>query len=882
MTATSPQLDREAIQRLYELVLGRTPEAEHVYDTFRDCTVEFALTVFFDGPEFADVVRREVGRLTPPRGGFYDAPPSEGVRAWVVETLSLTPEGREAVLAAASWAQIYDRLFDDPLFIESTGLGERPWTPHQRRALKAMASTPDGSARKAEIEEIHRGRVRGWVVDAADPGTPVAVEFWLDDAFVAATTANAFRRDVQDAYGGSGIAGFSCDLSIRGQRTSGGRLEIRDAESRRILVAADLPDYTPPLEPHESVRSELVQVRSVLERLEAALPALASRQGFSLSDYPDYHEAFYRPTRPDDLAIAPGETAVAAIVADVTGASAGQVEDLVWSAVRQIAPVTGLHLHGAADYDEALLRDLQTRIDWSGTLAVPAADWLSLHATRISALDKASGEVTILAGAPGVLAPDAVHRLAEALTQDDAGAAYADDDRLEGDEPADLAAHVHPRFKTDFDIDWLSQTPFVGDCVAFRTDALRPLIGLDHFASALGPAQAVLRLARQGQKIAHVPRVLWSGCDAEALDAPTWPEIVAGILSQVEGIVVEPYSDDLGCAPTGAARIRRAVPEGITATVIIPTRDRLDLLAPCIDSLEAARPMNRTAMDLMIVDHESSDPETVSWLEAIRERPDVRVGGHQGPFNWALINNLAAATSTADVLVFLNNDTMVLSRDWLDELVAQAMRPEVGVVGARLLYEDGTLQHGGFVARDRVEHYLSHDGVGLPGSDAGYLDRYAFLRRSVAVTGACMAVRREVFETLGGFDAARLAVEGNDVDLCLRAQAAGLAVLYNPHATLYHLESKSRGFSRDGAARQASIAAGRIVWDRWMERGFGVGDYNPHFDREARPFARLRSPTIGWPEPVVAPPEPIPAEPDPSWAARLLSMIRKSVSAPGA
>lgn len=848
MTSIVPPLDRQAIERIYELVLGRAPEGEHVYETFKDCTVEFAMTVFFDGPEFADVVRREIGRMTPPRGGFFDAPPSLELRQWVRDTLQLTEPGTNAVAKATSWAQLYHSLFSDPAFLESTGLGERPWTPRQRQALQVMAATPDGASIKAEVEEVHRGRIRGWAVDTSQPDTPVAVEFWLDDAFVAAVTANAFRRDVQDAYGGGGIAGFSCDLSLRGHRTAGGRLEVRDAQSRRILATTDLPDYTPPLEPHESVRSELVQVRSILERLEAALPALASRQAFSLVDYPDYHETFYQPESPDDLKPLAGARLSGAVVADVTGASAGRIEDLIWSVVRQMTPASGLRLHGATDYHEAMLADVRTRIDWSGRLPVAAADWLSLHPTRAAALGKASGDTVVLLGGPGVLAIDALQRLTEAMTRNDASAAYADDDRLQGDGPADLADHVDPRFKTAFDLDWLEQTPFVGDCIAFRTRALKPLTGLAYFGSTHGPAQAVLRLARQGARIAHVPRVLWSAAERDATTVAGWPDIVREILGRDIGRIVEPYTDDVGCKPTGAARIRRAVPEGVTATVVVPTKDRLDLLRPCVDSLEAARAMNRTAMDLTIVDHESQEPETLAWLEAARARPGVRVTEHRGPFNWALMNNLAAATSVSDVLVFLNNDTIVLSRDWLDELVAQAMRPEVGVVGARLLYEDGTLQHGGFVVRDRVEHYLSHDGVGRPGYDAGYLDRYALLRRSVAVTGACMAVRREVFQSLGGFDSARLAVEGNDVDLCLKAQAAGLSVLYNPHATLYHLESKSRGFAREGEARRASQEAGRIVWDRWSDRGFGVNDYNPHFDRDARPFTRLRSPTLGWPE----------------------------------
>jgi GT2 family glycosyltransferase len=840
---------------MYEFVLGRDPENETVYEALLDHPLPFVLTVFFDGPEFEDRARKPIGRHIQPAGGYFDLPPTPALLAWVRESVPLSPDGRDRAGSARTWAQLYEAVFSDDVFRDATQIGERPWTPFQRAALRVLATAPDGSRREADIEEIDGRRVRGWAVDGLAPDQPLPIEFWIDDAFVAATTADIFRRDVQDRFGGEGRAGFVHDLSDERRAVDGAQLEVRDAASRRVLATARLPQHRPLLEPHQSVRAELAAVKAVLERLEAGLPALSSLQGFGLEDYASYYDAFYRWPAAD--ALPSGSPCGMAVIANLDGVDPGRVEDFVWSCVRQISPVEGLHLHGLSPEAAAVVEDLWSRIDWSGRLAIPGRDWLTADPGRTQALARVRASVVLMVEGAGLLAPDAGLRFSEAMAPG-VVAAYADEDRYAPDGPADRAPHLSPRFKSGFDPDLLLQTPYVGGCAAFRTRSLRPLAGLAHFGSSLGVAQAVLRLGRDGGRVAHVPRLLWSAPAEDDRDetglTEAWCDIVAEVLAREPEARVEPFSDDLGSRPACALRIRRSIPQGLRATVIVPTKDRLDLLRPCVESLWNAVPYNQTAMRLTIVDHASVEPETQAWLEEAGARAEVTVQRVEGAFNWALMNNLAAAAADdADVLIFLNNDTLVLSRDWLDELSAQAMRPEVGVVGGRLLYEDGTLQHGGLIARNRVEHYIGHEGVGLAGADGGYMDRYSLVRRTPAVYGACMAIRRQVFESLGGFDSSRLAIEGNDVDLCLKAQAAGLSVLYTPHATLYHLESKSRGFARSGAALKTSRAANQVVWDRWSAEGFGADLYNPHFDREARPFTRLRPPVIGWPEPPAAP-----------------------------
>ena len=271
-------------------------------------------------------------------------------------------------------------------------------------------------------------------------------------------------------------------------------------------------------------------------------------------------------------------------------------------------------------------------------------------------------------------------------------------------------------------------------------------------------------------------------------------------------------------------------------------KDRLDLLKPCIDSILEHRPSNQCGLELIVIDHESREPDTLAYLAGLASRGLATVLPYEGVFNWALMNNLAAAEATGDVLLFLNNDTVVVSPDWLDELASQAMRPEVGAVGCRLIYADGTIQHAGFLARGRAPDFLIHDGVGTPGSDGGYLGRHALLHASPVVTGACMAMRTALFRSLGGFDAANFPLEGNDADLCFRVRAEGLSVIYDPYATLYHLESKSRGFSTDGADRAASLAAQALLRSRWGEAFGEDAGFNLQFDRTGRPFERLRPP----------------------------------------
>jgi GT2 family glycosyltransferase len=292
-------------------------------------------------------------------------------------------------------------------------------------------------------------------------------------------------------------------------------------------------------------------------------------------------------------------------------------------------------------------------------------------------------------------------------------------------------------------------------------------------------------------RVRHLSAVL---CH-RAAPGPDWPAPAGQPPRDAPGLLAIETS-------TSWPRPRFRLPEPApSVSVIVPTRDRAALLAAC-----AAGVLERTdypSLDLMVVDNESADDEALDLLARLDCDPRARVLRRPGPFNFAALNNAAAAAARGDVLLLLNNDTEVLHPDWLREMVSHAIRPDVGAVGARLLYPDGTLQHGGLLLGP--EGQATHVGRGAAGDAPGYLGQLACTRDLSAVTAACLAVRRDVWRAVGGMDE-RLAVTWNDVDFCLRVRTAGLRVIWTPHATLLHREGATRGREADDVARQRRFA----------------------------------------------------------------------------
>jgi len=269
-------------------------------------------------------------------------------------------------------------------------------------------------------------------------------------------------------------------------------------------------------------------------------------------------------------------------------------------------------------------------------------------------------------------------------------------------------------------------------------------------------------------------------------------------------------------------------------SVIVPTRDGGDLLRRCLQSLGS-----RTAypdLEVIVVDNQSRAPPTLELLSELSRSGRARVIGFDRPFNYAAINNEAARDATGEVLLLLNDDVEAISAGWLQEMVRLALRPDVGPVGAKLLYPDGTIQHGGIVTG--LFGMVGHLHRGARAECPAWMAQYP--RTVSAATAAAMAIRREVWTELGGLDE-HLAVAFNDVDLCLRAERAGYRTLYTPAAELLHRESQSRGRDDTAEKRARSQREAAFLRARWGAR---LED-DPHYSPNLSLFSER--PALAWP-----------------------------------
>lgn len=370
-----------------------------------------------------------------------------------------------------------------------------------------------------------------------------------------------------------------------------------------------------------------------------------------------------------------------------------------------------------------------------------------------------------------VLVPDA---LAEIALHAAGGAdlLYTDDDEIDGS-----GRRLRPRFKPDWSPELLLSTPYIDGLVAVRSELLEGIDADDRH-------ELLLRVAERAQRVVHIPKVL---CH----------RVAAG----------EPVS----------ARPIRFPDDGPHVAVLVPTRNRVELLSRCLESL---RGTTYRDYEVVVVDNESDDPQTIDYLARCPERVlNVDTGG---TFDFARLVNRAVEAVDADAVLLLNNDTEVVRSDWLSQMVGYLGIDGVGAVGARLLFPDGTMQHAGDL--HGLAHGLAgHVFSGLAADDPGYLS-YAHLPRNCgAVTAACLLVRRELFLELGGFDAERFAVSYNDVDLCHRIVDAGYRIVYCPDAELIHREGSSRSRNTDPAAPAAYRALYATRRDRY---------YNPNLSLE--------------------------------------------------
>lgn len=429
-----------------------------------------------------------------------------------------------------------------------------------------------------------------------------------------------------------------------------------------------------------------------------------------------------------------------------------------------------------------------------------------------------------------LLAETALFEIARAVRADPAlELVYSDEDKV------DARGHrLEPHFKSGFDRELLWGQNYVNHLCVVRTETLRRLGGLRPGFEGSQDHDLLLRLTEglDSARVRHIPKVLYHW--RAAAGSGTFSDRALARAEDARLRALQEVAARRGArAERGAQgfnRLVRPLPEPPPlVSVIIPTRDRADLLGVVLDGL-----FTRTdypALEAIVVDNGSTEPATRDLFARHAADPRFRVLPAPGPFNFSDLSNRGAAAARGRILLFLNNDIEVIEPGWLAELAAIASDPEVGAVGAKLLYPDGTIQHGGIVLG--IGGIAGHSHLGLPGAEPGYFARMVLAQEVSAVTGACLATRAEVFSEVGGFDAAQLAVAFNDVDLCLKIRAAGHRIVWTPHARLVHHESKSRGAEDTPEKRARFEAESRIMRERWAPVLRADPYYNPNLSRAA-------------------------------------------------
>jgi GT2 family glycosyltransferase len=391
----------------------------------------------------------------------------------------------------------------------------------------------------------------------------------------------------------------------------------------------------------------------------------------------------------------------------------------------------------------------------------------------------------------------------------------------------------------------LRSANYIGDAAAVRADVFARTDWLAVIEAGRGAAHELYLRATEGlpeRAIRHVPAVLWHLPLAEGAQ-PRWPEPrgVNPVAAQLGRLGI---AASVEAQPGGHFRVRYRLPASPPlVSIVVPTRDAVGHLAACVGSvLERSSYQN---YELVVVDNQSRDPAALDFLRGAAQRPRVRVLRYDAPFNFSAINNYAAAQANGDVLCLLNNDTEVITPDWLDEMLGHLLQPGVAVVGAKLYYSDGRVQHAGdTVGPGGCAHHLhsliEHDAP-------GYCDRAVLAQDLSAVTAACLMTWRARYLELGGLDERNLPVAFNDVDYCLRVREAGYRVVWTPYAELYHHESVSRG--KDDSPEKVERARREVGYmrRRWEHVMQHDPFYNPNLSYQRPDFSLSNAPMVAKP-----------------------------------
>lgn len=739
---------------------------------------------------------------------------------------------------------------------------------------RAPASNPDFAA---GVEIIANTICRGWVVDCNDPDALLHVRIRLNGRTVKTVAADEFRRDVQERYGGEGRAGFTIrlDLLPDAPYLSRGNLEITELSSGAIV----LPEHNVEFSPFPAVRVEaelretLIQVRECLDRLQSPSPPIVKDR----SHLPLALAVQQLRVRLAEPKSAPTRDELSGLLALLNRLEQrlprlehGQEWALpVYGSVRALVGmvVPPPPLAKPAKFSIVIIDDGREPSDAVATVAsvfaqshrpdevcllscsetlgmpmtpepveiLPVAAGQAANAALNGVAARMTGSHLLLLDVGARLAPDALAWFAVAIERTGGLVIYADAEILP------RSAGHQPLFRPAFDYDLLLQRNYIGGTFCIERQAYTALDGLSCESALDARHDLLLRAhARFGPgAFAHVPLVLLRSPSRPALDREdesTRSTVQRHLDRITTGALAVSHRDVIGRAVTDALQIDWSEDAKSRLSVIIPTRDSADMVFASISSLRRHAAVWDRVEILVIVNGKLEPRLRAAFAEIGKVFEQVSIVYRRVDFNWADVNNAAVRKhASGELLLFLNDDMICLTEHWDRRVCSQLARSEIGVVGGRLLYPNGTIQHAGIAFGEGA--MTAHEAMGDDTGDGLYLDRTLLVHQVGSVTGALLACRRSLFDRLGGFDAQRYTLTSSDADFCVRARLGDKAVIYDPFLTWIHYESATRGSDSQDHRKMMRAVAEHESWrSRFSATDLVDLSVNPHFARSVRPF----------------------------------------------
>lgn len=711
----------------------------------------------------------------------------------------------------------------------------------------------------SNVDGLHEGLLRGWIVSRDFPGAGwtgnVIISVKIDGVSLGTIRADCYRGDVVEALKCEPNCGFEFPIPHR----------YHDGIPHNITVMT-MPDEVPlsgsPMVTSlvdDQLTAKLVQIENTIAGLHQQLTALRSstrslipRKPLNLQHYDKWAKSYYnllreqtalqreaRPLKKSPLVSVlcptwrPDEGDFRAAVESVLNQTYQNWELILVDDGSQCKKTTAL-------IEEYSKKDKRVR-------AFALKKNQGIAGATNEAIKNAKGDYIAFFDHDDLLVDVALERMVRAALDTGAKLLYCDEDKV------DAAGHfLEPNLKPAYDYRYLLGCNYICHLTFMDADVVRKVGPLESRYNGAQDHDFLLRATEiiPREVIHHVPEILYHWRKTPNSTASNIGNKGYAVKAGVDCVTDHLKRRKIKANVSSVERLSlyavswpfRRQP---TLTVIIPFRDQLEMTRNCVKSLLETQKYRK--FDIILVDNFSVQKDTLAWLEDVKKNKQVNVLRVEEPFNYARLNNLAAKESKSDLLLFLNNDVIITQPDFLEKMVQEMLAsPDVGAVGARLLYPNGTIQHAGVAVGPEIIGVHVHRLQSA--TDFGYIGRLRLNHEVTAVTGAALMVSHAVFDEVGCFDEVGLAVAYNDVDLCLKIRDHGHRIIFCAEAEAIHHESYSRGSDNRPEQEARFFHERQVVLERWKDNPLFKKDptYPHYFKQDLRTFFDLNDPEDLW------------------------------------